>query len=1082
MLLRTLGARGVAAGLAILLVCGSPATAQTTQGLISGKLQNSQSGAPISGAQVTCWNALTGATVTARSDAGGNYFLPLLSPGNYRVRATADAYQAREVQELELPVAGRLELNFQLRPLNDVWEAGQYRSVFLPGSRTIVTFYGPDVDSSRSGSFEAARARRGALESTLSQVIDPVQVRDLPLNGRDVYTMLVTQANVAADTATGRGLGLSITGQRPSSSNFLLDGLENNNYLVTGPLTSIAPEAIQEYRVSTNNFSAEYGRTSGFLANAVSKSGGNQLHGLGYFYLKNDALNANGFQENLAGLPRPPAKERQLGYQVGGPVRRERLFFSSAYEHLRSRSRQDYFDFNLPTPQFVQFQLPTRASRRLLERYPSPAAGDGRNFFQTLRLAPPVSVDRSLQIHRLDYTSPSGANRVMARAALVDVSRPDFIWSPYKDFVSGLEQDTVGIAVSYMRTLRPGLMNEARLGRSRDDLGWDRAHPEVPTLVSGDDVFLPGSLAAYAYRNNNQTWEFLDNLVWTRGRRVVTAGGGFLLRKIDGFLTLGRDAEYRFPNAFQFGVDRPFTFRATINRDNLPAFRLPDFNREYRYNQFFFFAQESFRVTPRLALNYGLRYERFGAPRNVGATKDALVELGSGPGPWERLTNSKIVIPTGGDQQLYRPDTNDWAGRFGFSYDLRGNARTLLRGAYGIFYDRPFDNLWQNVRSNRWLLPFVTFRGAFSDYLSPVSSALERIQALPEAQIAAEISDFPDVTLIDPNLRSGYAQTYFLGVQQQLWDNWVAEVNGAGSLGRKLVLTDRWNRDHRVPRHGSVSYRSSQGLSNYQALSLVARYRSPRRQFQIAYTWSHSIDHQSEPISGDFFNLLFTRVGGGARQGISALSQEFDLRGDRGNSDFDQRHNLVFFSVWELPGAFSGRRVGWLFRDWKFSQLAAFRSGFPFSLVAEAINLDRAYPYNNRPDVIDPRRVWLDQPVAVEGGQRLLNVAAFSQPEPGVVGNSGRNALRGPGLYNIDISLARSFPVKWLGESGRLTVRADAFNFLNRANLNNPDPLILSPDFGVARYGRLGRQSGFPAVSPLNESARQVQLMMRVEF
>src|SRR6266852_3659157 len=341
--------------LAGVLVCSAwIAAAQTTQGLIAGKLVNSQTGAPIAKAEISYSNAATGSIGAAASDASGNFFLPMLSPGFYRIRATAAGYQAREVQELELPVAARLELNFRLRPLNDVWEAGQYRSVFLPGSKTIVTFYGPDVDSSRSGTFEATQGRKGALESTVSQVIDPAQVRDLPLAGRDVYTMLVTQPGVTADTATARGLGLSINGQRPSSSNFMLDGLENNNYLVTGPLSPIAPEALEEYRVSTNNFSAEYGRTSGYLANAVTRSGGNQFHGIGYFYLKNDALNANGFQENLAGLPRTPVKENQIGFQAGGPIRKQSLFFSTAYEHLRSRSRQDASDFRLPTTAFRQ--------------------------------------------------------------------------------------------------------------------------------------------------------------------------------------------------------------------------------------------------------------------------------------------------------------------------------------------------------------------------------------------------------------------------------------------------------------------------------------------------------------------------------------------------------------------------------------------------------------------------------------------------------------------------------------------------------------------------------------------------------
>src|SRR5580693_8174143 len=179
---------------------------------------------------------------------------------------------------MELPVAARLELEFRLRPLSDVWESGQYRSVFLPGTKTIVTFYGPDVDSSHSASFEATQGQRGALESKVSEVIDPAQIRDLPLAGRDVYTMLVTQPGVTADAATARGLGLAINGQRPSSSNFMLDGLENNNYLVTGPLVTVAPEQIQEYRISTNNFSAEYGRTSGFVANAITKPGTTAFH------------------------------------------------------------------------------------------------------------------------------------------------------------------------------------------------------------------------------------------------------------------------------------------------------------------------------------------------------------------------------------------------------------------------------------------------------------------------------------------------------------------------------------------------------------------------------------------------------------------------------------------------------------------------------------------------------------------------------------------------------------------------------------------------------------------------------------
>ena len=184
---------------------------------------------------------------------------------------------------------------------------------------------GPDVDTSRTSFIEAPRGAQGALEATISGVIDPREVRDLPLAGRDLYATLSTQGGVTSDATTARSLGLSANGQRPTSSSFYLDGVQNNNFLVTGPLASVAPEAVQEYRVSTNNFSAEYGGTTGYVANAVTRAGGNQWHGIGYFYMNDRTLNANGFQQNRLGFDKAGHRERQPGFQTGGPIRRDRL-------------------------------------------------------------------------------------------------------------------------------------------------------------------------------------------------------------------------------------------------------------------------------------------------------------------------------------------------------------------------------------------------------------------------------------------------------------------------------------------------------------------------------------------------------------------------------------------------------------------------------------------------------------------------------------------------------------------------------------------------------------------------------------
>jgi len=1069
-------------------LCAFSLCGQTTQGLISGRVRNSVNGQPVAGASIQYSKRTTASTGAALTDAEGYYYLPLLSPGFYRVRVEAKNFQAQEVQELELPVAARLELEFRVRPLSDVWEGGQYKSVFLPGYKTIVTFFGPDVDSSRSGSFDAQKGKLGALESTVSNVIDAPSLRNLPLAGRDVYTMLVTLPGVTSDAGTARGLGLSINGQRPSASNFLLDGLENNNYLITGPLTRVAPEAIQEYRVSTNNFSAEYGRTSGFLANAITRSGTSGFHGTAYLYVRNDVLNANSFLENLRGSQRLPYKEIQPGFVVGGPIVQNRLYFSTAFERFRSRSFQDPVTFTFPAAGFVEtYTVPGRRSRDLLQAYAPPRV-IGNTIVGDLSIKPPVSLDRFIAIQRFDYNTPSSKDRLMGRVMIARLTRPDFIWTPYPDFVSQLHQDTNSVAVTWTRTLRANLTNEVRFGFSDDDLNWNRPHPEVPTLAAqsgfGGDVTLPGSPAFYEYKNRNKSFEALDNIILTKGRHLVVAGAGFLQRHSGGAQTAGRDAQYIFTNVLQFAFDRPDSVRVAIQRSTLPAPTLPGYDRSFRYRQYFGFFQDTFKITSRFTANFGGRYELFGSPYNIGAVKDALVELGAGETMSARLTGARLQRPASGDQELFGTDRKNFAIRGGASYDLTGSGRTLIRAAYGIFYDRPFDNLWQNIRNNDFVLPSITVRREFN-FLTPVATALPGL-------IAGRVlsGNFPTLTAVDPDLRNGYAHSYFAGVQHRVSSTLTAEVNALGSYGRRLIATDIVNRDFTNqsgrdnPLLPDIQYRANQGFSNYNAMTALVRYRASRGALQAAYTWSHVIDNQSEPLLGDFFNLNFTGTSDNAdRSGRAAFTQQFNPEIDRGNADFDQRHNLVLLSYWFLPAPFQESKAGVLFRNWTVSQLAAFRAGSPYNLVGTSQAIPgRGLIWNNRPNLVNPSILVLDEPVDVPGGKRLLNGAALENAAPSTVGNIGRNVLIGPGLYNVDLSVSRTFGLRWLGESGRINFRADVYNVLNHANLNNPDTLLTSPTFGIAQYGRTGKSSGFPAQSPLNETARQFQISLRIEF
>jgi len=1084
---------GVRAGL-LLLVAAVSAFSQTTQGLISGQLVDSVTGRPIAAANVIFASATSNLAGGAASDASGYYYLPLLSPGTYQIRVMSPTYQSQEVQELELTVAARIELDFRLRPLSDVWESGQYKSVFLPGQKTIVPFYGPDFDPSKSGSFEAQKGRREPLESTVSEVIDSGEINNLPLEGRDVYSLLVTQPGVTSDAATGRGLGLSVNGQRPSSSNYLLDGLENNNYLITGPLVTVAPEAIQEYRISTNNFSAEYGRTSGFLANAITRTGGEQFHGVAYFYLENEALNANAFQQNLIGAPRSIDKQDQPGFFVGGPVLKNRLFFSSAYEYFRSRGDGTPYPFDLPTQNLLSFTGPNSIARQLLTAYPSPVTTTGAALTQVEMLAPPVAVNRTLAIERLDYNTPDGKNRVMVRVLINRLDEPDFIWSPYKAFISSLHENTISSGGSYIHQFQSNLTNEARLSYSTDGLGWNRPHPEIPSLTTNDSyvvngvqysgVTLPGSAAFYAYKNVNDSWEVLDNLIWTRGQHLVTVGGGLLWRNSNGYLTAGQDGQYLFGNVLSFALGEPSFLEAAVDRTALPSIQQPDSNRTYQYGQDFLFAQDTFKITQRLTVNYGVRYEFYGGPENTGTAKDSQVQLGPGSTLAQQLVGASLVQPgSSGNQQLFR-SSNDFEIRTGAAYDLFGSGRTLLRGGFGTFYDRPFDNLWENVRDNNLILPVLPLPRGTTNFLTPVSSVLQNFQGQTLA------SSFPDLTLIDPNLHNGLVKSYFVGVQQRITDNLTLEVNGLGSYGRALITTDVINRsfstlagryNNNLP---DIAYRANQGFSDYNALTAVLRYRTPRGLIQGSYTWSHSIDNQSDPLVGDFFNLTFTSIQTAASSAQrSTFSEQFNPNSDRGNSDFDQRQNLVIFSYWNLPAPFAHSKPGIALRDWTLAGLAAFRSGLPYTVYGTSTTIGgEGLILNNRANLLDSSHAVFANPAAVPGGVQLLNPAAFGSAAPSTLGNIGRNAFTGPGFYSFDLSLARAFHLPWLGESGQLRVRADAYNVLNHANLGNPDAQLNDPEFGVATYGRQGYPSGFPAVAPLNETPREIQMSVRVVF
>jgi len=1074
--------------------------AQSTEGLISGRITDAITNKLLAGAAIQCVNRVTNLTRATQTDKNGIYVLAELSPGLYEIKVSGKDisgkdYQSLEQDEVALGVADALVLNFELRPLDDLWERNLHKTVLLPGShKSIVNFQGPDVGPNLWTTFSPNPGETGKLQASISDAVSPADISTLPLNGENVYTILLAEPGVSANVATGRSLGIAANGQRPSSSNFLIDGVDANFYLVTGPIFSLTPEMTQEYRLSTNNFSAEYGGASGYIANAATRSGGDAWHGLGYFELANTVLNANDFQANSSGMPRVPDHEDRFAAFLGGPILKNRLFLGASLEYFRSESQLEPQAYDLPNSEFLTLLgCPSSGSYAcsLLQHYPVSSSTALDPFVAKVSMSQPVTLDQWLNLERLDYVV-SHRSRLMVRFVLSDLSRPDFIWSPYADYVSGAEQPARNLAVSLTSSLSATVTNQLVGGWADQQTSWARAQPDVPTLVavggnSGAIPILPGSPAAYGLDYKSPYFQMYDDVTIVHRRHILKTGGGLFWRRTTDLLSYGGGGEYFFCDVLRFGYSsapcpasttEPATpaiqFTASISR-GLPLPVQPDFARSYKSVQSFLYAQDSFRATSRLYFNFGLRFDRFGSPSYSGSERDWSVQFGSGATFNDRVANATLVPPSTSTNSLFTGQGPSFAPRLGFAYDLQGSGHTTLRGGFGLFYDRLFDNLWLNAMNNSFILPSPV---AVNGY-EPVSSALQSLSP------GTLVDQFPRLTAFQPNLHNGYAEDFFLALRTEPAAGLSFEVSGAGSLGRRLVTTDVINpnsiTNSSLP---SINYLSNQGLSDYYSLSLVSRWRSRFGFLQAAYTWSHVIDLQSDPLAGSFFDLDFVNVGPPTAPSATApngasFSNLYDSRGDRGNADFDQRQTLVFYSSWRIPrgGDSVFRR---LISGFTFSQLAAVRSGFPYSIFT-AISASTPEVVNAYAHPLDAAHPLLTPPRPVTGGEQLFVASAFCPDNTCSSPPSSRNVFAGPGLINLDVSAARVFRIPRLREGTLFMLRADAFNFLNHANLNPPGNTP-GPGYGVALFGTPPTAAGFPSVVPLGPTSRQIQLSLRISF
>jgi hypothetical protein len=1060
----------VAACAAILVAVAVPwlVLGQTTQGIISGRVFDSSSGMALKGVSITCTKSGTESPISARSTERGSYSVPGLSPGVYSVRFEVGKYQPAETGSLWLSVAGHVTLDVPMRPASDIFADKLYTDSVVPNGG-VVEFFTEDLQTRHPTILQVLSGQAGTLQSTLSYTVDRDQLDSLPLASRDTYSLLVTLPGVTNDVASGRGLGLSINGQRVSSSNFLLDGIENNNYLLSGPLTALPPEETGEYRVSTNNYSAEYGRTAGFVANAVTRSGTDEHHGLLYGYLGNELLNANSFAHNGQAVDgqfatRAPEREFYAGYSIAGPLVRGRLHYASAAEAFRNHTRSDSQTFAVPVAASFQGTVAPDAAR-LLKLFPPPAPNVSSNWCYSgpltgcYEVRVPVAINRISALERLDWNSKNTFHRLMGRVSVSRIQEPDFIFNIYPGLTSELDSNATSLAGSYIWA-REQKTNELRLGFQSEGLNWNRPYSAIPTLYGSDGTTLPGSQASYEFRQGGKNGEIADSFSWIRGRSIWTAGGGLLLLRSNSLLSYGRDGFYQFGSADAFFKDTPLAAVGSVSLEADPNIR---YDRTYANNQFYGFIQSSVKWNSRFTLDFGLRYESFGALKNTGVQDGVLTWQAGETSPSVQFHNNVERAP-------YQPDRNNFAGRFGLAYGIPHTKGTVFRAAYGIFYDRPFDNLTENTRNNNYQLFARSLPNHFDYLAAPVSQVL--------ASGLASNLNVSQVYWIDPKLRTPYVQSWFAGVQQAASSQLYFEVSHAGALGRKLITTDVLNREGEWANVPEVLYRSNEGSSNYFALSALAKYHTSHLQLQASYTWSRSIDNQSEPLLGDFFDLSYIEPSQqSGRSNISTFTQQGNSSGDRGNSDFDQRQNLVFFSIWELPGPSGRLWMRRLFSNWRTSEITALRSGLPFTVYAGGAD---GVLIGNRANLVSAQP-YLTARTSAQLGEQVLNPLAFTKPANGA-GNLGRNSLTAPGFWNTDFSLSRTLVLPRHDGTRRIQLRADLFNLFNHVNLGSPLNYLTDKQFGISTFGLTGLNSAFPATVPISESPRQIRLQLKLYF
>ena len=1024
--------------LMFVLIFVTPSLGQHILGEFTGTVSD-PNGAAISDATVTALEPTTGRTWTGQTNEDGVYRIVSIPSGTtYDITVEHAGFKQTKQNAVTLDVGESKRLDFALE-IGNVSE-----------SVTVST------------DLNLLNLEKGEV----SAVVTERKIVELPLNGRNIYQLAELQPGILRVAGSGlqesetTDAQISAGGTRFRDNQILLDGVTNNNDRQGGRTTlSLSPDAVEQFRVVTNNLSAEFGRSGGGLLSVVTRGGTNTFHGAVFWFHRNDNLDAKTTFE-ARNNSKGEFKRNHFGATIGGPIIKNKTFFFFSYQGLR-QIRPALTNFLVETPEFRNFVLTTRPNSlaaRFLRDFPplrnptinvrdigSPAPGvnvfgpnDGiPDVGEVFIQVPGFTFDDQYSI-RLDHTFNGGNDTLTGRYSLNDrrEQRPGDN-SARLFTVDFLEKDQ-NISLNHTHIFSPEMTNELRLGYNYDPQINPSDFPEVPHVQfnagrAGRSVsqFSQASGFVFPLDFRLHTYQLYDAINLTRGNHGFKIGGELRLFKENSDFPTFFKPLVTFADILDFADDEVLTIQARVDPQTGNS---TGTYRRFRTREFGLFLQDDWKVTPRLTLNLGLRYDNFGTLTE----KDGLLSTIVFPTPGS-LANASIVEV----DELYRPDNNNFAPRFGFAWDPFGDGRWAVRGGAGVFYSRIWTNFSGNSRFNppHSLAVSLTAPAQNPSAVYRFGFTGNPVFARPFDARGGSTAFRPTAQTVDQNLRAPHITEWFLGFQRQLPGSWMAEVNYLGTAGRKLLLRQEINRfsgdtadgvTNRVnASFGSITHGSNAVSSIYNGLAAQLQKRfSDGYTAQFAYTFSRSIDSDSEPFGG----------GAGELQGTMDVG---NIRLDRGLSAFDATHRFAANFLYEVP-FLRGRTdlLGSLLGGWQIGGILSMQSGFPLTITTtQDYNQDGVS--SDRPNLVTS----LDRVVG-HSPRDFLN-GAFGDPNQlgtlfqpaafGTNGSLGRNVFRGPGYSTFDLSLMKSFSLPWFtNEKSRLEFRSEFFNLFNRVNLRAP--------------------------------------------